>query len=214
MAISMALTIACILWALPGNSFSVRDALTLQSPLVLFFSTFLPDFPMVLIVGVWRGRRPLFATESLRVVSRLQFARQIAAALAWDLLPVGGIYLVVLAWYTMSADPDRWTVGWTLAMLLYFMARWLVIYGLALWSIVIRRDWVLVLTAVITGYASLFANLLIVFLQAPMFGVKPLPSDMPDVGVLALTGCALLLGIAGSVIARFAYWRWQRIELA
>jgi hypothetical protein len=186
----------------------------LQFGTVLIVSAFLPDMGAITAATLWRTRRKFLATESLRPVDRHQFAREVAAAIAWDLLPLGGIYLAMLAWYTSVTLPEKWSIGWTMAMLFYFVARWTVVYGLTLWAVVIRRNWVLALAAFFAVYAAIVANITILFFQFPTFGVKPLPPDMPDVGVLGLVGMIILLGIVGWAVARSAYWRWQRIELA
>ena len=90
-------------------------------------------------------------------------------------------------------------------MFLVFVARWIVLYGLMLWAIAIRRNWVLVLTAAVAIYAVLIVNMVIIFLQAPVLGVKQLPTDMPDIGVAPLAGMALLFGLVACVVVHFAY---------
>lgn len=210
--LAMSFIVATILWPRDDNT-GFASFLTIQNPLILFQSIFLADLPVIGLAGLWRQRRKFFAIESLRPLSRIQFARQIATAIAWDLLPVGGVYLAVLTWYVAQADPQRWSVAWTAAMLLVFVARWIALYGLMLWGITIRRNWVLVLTGTIAAYAVLFANIVIIFLQAPIMGVEQLPTDMPDIGVLALAAMALGFGAIACVMTRFAYQRWQRIEL-
>ena len=189
------------------------DDISLQNPMVLAFSIFLPDLPVLVVAGVWRQRRSLFAMESLRPVSRNQFARQIANAIAWDLTPLALVYLAILSWYVIEADPQHWSWWWTGAMLMVFVARWIVVYGLTLWTITIRPNWVLLLAGVTTAYAVTFANLGLIFLQGPVLGVKHLPADLPDIGVASLAGLALGFGIVAWIISRLAYHRWQRIEL-
>jgi len=212
MGLVAALAMAFCIWGVLRGT-PIRDIMGLSGTLPLFMSVIALDLPMIAVAAWWRRRRSLFAIESLRPTSRLQFARQIAAAIAWDLLPLGIVYLAVLIWYTLQADPDRWSFGWTLAMLAYFVSRWAMVYGFMLWAIVIRRDWVLVLVQTICGYTTLAAYLAIVFLQAPMFGNSDIPSDWPHVGVWQLSGMALLLGGIACANAKLAYWRWQTIEL-
>ena len=185
----------------------------LQSPSKLMLSVIMPDLPILLLAVIWRSRRPNFAAESLRGVSRHEYSRQIAQAIAWDMTPIAGIYLAVLGWYVSQADARQWSWGWTGAMLLVFVARWICLYGLVLWVIVIRRDWVLALAAAPAGYVLILANTVIFFLQGRVLGVHPLPPDFPDLGVLSLAAIALGFGIVGAGIAWGAYRRWQRIEL-
>lgn len=191
----------------------MRDFLMLQHPVCLLLSILLPDIMVLAVVMHWRQRRRYFAMESLRPVSRSEFAGQIGRAIAWDLSPLGGVYLSVLTWYVVAADPSRWSWGWTFAMLAVFVARWIAIYGLALWAITIRRDWVLVLAAVIGGYALLFVNIGIAFLQSPVLGVQFPAPDLPNIGVAGLAGMGLGFVLLMSASARFAYRRWKWIEL-
>ena len=212
-AFVLAAIFAVVSWLTMDDEGRAAGFFAFQNPLILFLSIFLPDFPVVLLAGQWRQRQKLFATESLRSLSRTQFARQIATAIAWDMTPLAGVYLGILTWYVTQADPQRWSVAWTAAMFLVFVARWIVLYGLMLWAIAIRRNWVLVLTAAVAIYAVLIVNMVIIFLQAPVLGVKQLPTDIPDIGVLPLAGMALLFGLVACVVVHFAYRRWQRIEL-
>jgi hypothetical protein len=191
----------------------ISDFLMLQHPVCVLLSILLPDILVLSVVFQWRQRRPYFAMESLRPVSRTEYAGQIGQALAWDLSPLGGVYLSILIWYAVAADPSRWSWGWTFAMLAVFIARWVAIYGLALWAITIRRDWVLVLATAIGGYSLLFINITIVFLQSPVLGVQFPSPDLPNIGVAGLAGMALGFGLLTVAVARFAYRRWKWIEL-
>ena len=205
--------------AIAGTWFWLQDALSaegslrLQNPVTLVLSIFLPDLPEIVMAGIWRGRRKLLAVESLRPVSRNQFSAQIARALAWDLSPLFGIYLAVLTWYCVEADPQRWSWAWLASMLLVFVARWIIVYGLTLWAIVIRRDWIMVLVTFVASYAVLFVNVALIFPQGPVLGIKQLPTDMPEIGVLALAALALGYGLIACAVTHFAYRRWQTIEL-
>lgn len=180
---------------------------------VLMMTVFIPDMGVIPLNLVWRGRRKFLAVESLRPVSRSEFSRQTACAIAWDFLPLGGVYLAVLAFYVAHADPNRWSWGWTAAMLLVFVARWILVYGVVLWTMTIRRDWVVMLMSVFVGYAIAFANVALILLQSPVLGISPTPSDMPEIGVAALTGIALLFICVSVTVASLAYRRWQQVEL-
>jgi hypothetical protein len=182
-------------------------------PALLMMSVFIPDLGIIPLNLVWRGRRKFLAVESLRPVSRSEFSRQTACAIAWDFLPLAGVYLTVLAFYVAHADPNRWSWGWTAAMLLVFVSRWILVYGVVLWTMTIRRDWVVMLMSVIVGYAIAFANVAVILLQSPVLGISPTPSDMPEIGVAALTGIALLFICVSVTVASLAYRRWQQVEL-
>lgn len=185
----------------------------LRSPQFLALTIFLPDLLIVQTAAIWRSRRKTFAMESLRPVSRREFARQIAVAIAWDLFPLGIVYAVVLAWYVIHADAEKWSPVWTGAMFLVFLARWLLTVGMTLWAIVIRRDWVLLLVTITSGYLILFVNLAIIFLQGPVLGIRDLPPDLPNISVTMLTGMALGLGLVAWGVTQTAYRRWEQIEL-
>ena len=117
----------------------------------------------------------------------------------------------MLAWYTIQADPEMWTVLWTLIMLIFFVAQWIVIYGFTLWSIVIRRNWIMLPAGFIAFTVLMFTNTMILGQQSQMFGGVTANSLM-ELG--PLTCCNLLFALVGCVIARLAYRRWQSIELA
>lgn len=188
------------------------DFPSLRSPQLLAMSVLFPDLPVIVIASLWRQRRRMFAIESLRPVSRAEFSREMATAIAWDLSPLAVVYLAVLGWYVAVADPLRWSWGWVAAMLLVFVARWIAAYGLILWSIVIHRDWLLVLISAISGYLLLFVNLGITFLQGPILGITSLPQDLPRIGIVGLTMIAAVFVLVASSVAAMAYRRWQRIE--
>lgn len=193
-----------------GASFLVAA----DSPMILLISAFLPDFGNIAIVGFWRSRRPLFAMESLRSTSRLEFTRQIAAAIAWDMMPLAIVYLGVLTWYVWRSNPTLWSIPWTLGMLLVFVARWTMLYGLILWSLTIRKEWVLILIAAISGYAMICVNMLIIFLQGRVLNMSHLPPDLPDLGLSGLFSMATAFGIVAAWVASLAYRRWRSFELA
>ena len=199
-------------WLTPVGASINLEALP-GSPMFLVLTVFLPDVLIIPMASIWRGRRKTFAMESLRPVSRREFARQIAVAIAWDLVPLAIVYAVVLAWYVIHADAEKWSPAWTGAMILVFLARWLLTVGMILWTIVIRRDWVLLLVVVISGYTILFANLAIIFLQGPVLGIRELPPDLPSISVTMLTGMALGLGLIAWGVTQTAYRRWEQIEL-
>jgi hypothetical protein len=212
--LQVALGTAAILWI--GhllNTDGSDEWFSFQTPAMLMSSFLFPDVSVIVPIVVWRSRRKLFAAESLRPVSRTEFARQIAQAIAWDLIPLALIYLALLICYVVASDPQRWSWSWTVGMVLVFAARWLAVFGLLLWSIAIRRDWILILAAFVAAYGLIFANIGIIFLQARIFDVGSLPSDLPDVGVPGLFLCAVLFGLVSSIIAHFGYRRWQSIEL-
>jgi hypothetical protein len=144
-------------------------------------------------------------------MSRRQFDREIAIAIAWDLFPLGGVYLVALMWYTIQADPEMWTVHWTLIMLIFFVSQWIVVYGFTLWSIVIRRNWVALATGGGAFGILTSVNSSILSRQSQMFGDV---TTIPLMQLGPLTCWNLLFALVGCVIARLAYWRWQNIELA
>lgn len=185
----------------------------IRNPFLLVMSVFFPDLPVIALASVWRNRRRMFPVESLRPMSRAEFSRQIATAIAWDLSPLAAVYLAVLCWYVIAADPLRWSWGWTAAALLVFIARWIAVFGLMLWGIVIRHDWLLVLVSAVAGYTLLFVNLGFAFLQGPVLGVGHLPPDLPRLGALPLIGIALIYAMLTSSMAALAYNRWRRIEL-
>ncbi|MDB5348745.1 MAG: hypothetical protein JWP89_7122 [Schlesneria sp.] len=195
------------------NTSRSEEWFSFQNPAMLMSSFLFPDMSVIVAASVWRSRRKLFAAESLRPLSRTEFARQIAQAIAWDLVPLALIYLTVLIGYVIASNPERWSWSWTIGMVLVFGARWLAVFGLLLWTIAIRRDWVMILAVFVAAYGLIFANIGIIFVQARVFDVRSLPSDLPDVGVPGLFLCAALLGLAASVITHFGYRRWQSIEL-
>lgn len=191
----------------------VSDFPMIRNPFLLVMSVFFPDLPVIAMASLWRNRRRMFPVESLRPVSRAEFSRQIATAIAWDLSPLAAVYLAVLCWYVVAADPARWSWGWTAAALLVFIARWIAVFGLILWGIVIRHDWLLVLISASAGYTLLFVNLGFAFLQGPVLGVGHLPPDLPHLGGLPLIGIALVYVTLTSSVAALAYSRWRQIEL-
>lgn len=191
----------------------VEDFPAIRNPFVLVMSVFFPDLPVIALASLWRNRRRMFPIESLRPVSRAEFSRQIATAIAWDLTPLAAVYLAVLCWYVAAADPLRWSWGWTIAALLVFIARWIAAFGLLLWGIVIRHDWQVILLAATTGYTLLFVNLGFAFLQGSVLGVGHLPPDLPQLGGLPLIGIALFYATLTSSMAALAYRRWRQIEL-
>lgn len=210
----VALFTAVLIWLTHRwNTNESAQWFSFHDPAMLMSSFLFPDVSVIVLASIWRGRRKLFAAESLRPLSRTEFARQIAHAIAWDLVPLALIYLAVLIWYVIVSNPERWSWSWTFGMALVFAARWLAIFGLLLWSIAIRRDWVLILAVFVAGYGLIFANIAIIFVQARVFDVGSLPSDLPDIGVPGLVLCAALLGLAASIITHFGYRRWQSIEL-
>ncbi len=210
----VALATAALIWITHRLSTNgANEWFSFENPAMLMSSFLFPDMSVIVAASVWRGRRKLFAAESLRPLSRTEFARQIAQAIAWDLIPLALIYLTVLIGYVIASNPERWSWAWTIGMSLVFAARWLAVFGLLLWTIAIRRDWVLILAAFVAAYGLLFANIGIIFVQARVFDVGSLPSDLPDIGVPGLFLCAALLGLAASAITHFGYRRWQSIEL-
>jgi hypothetical protein len=210
----VALGTAALIWITHRlSTHGATDWFSFENPAMLMSSFLFPDMSVIVAASVWRSRRKLFAAESLRPLSRTEFARQIAQAIAWDLVPLALIYLTVLIGYVIASNPQRWSWAWTIGMALVFAARWLAIFGLLLWSITIRRDWVLILSAFVAAYGLIFANIGIIFVQARIFDVRSLPSDLPDVGVPGLFLCAVLFGLVSTIIAHFGYRRWQSIEL-
>jgi hypothetical protein len=190
----------------PGTSLA-------RGPLTLVFAIVISDFPLFPLGATWRSRRTTFGVESLRSMSRRDFARQVAQAIAWDLVPLATVYLAILAWFIAFADPNRWSWGWTVGMLMVFVARWIAAYGMVLWGITIRRDWVMILVTTVAGYSLIFTNFVIIFLQAPVLNFQALPPDMPQIGAGLLAVMASAFVLVAGLIAGSAYQRWKQIEL-
>lgn len=182
-------------------------------PLVLI-SVLIPDFGMIFFLKQWWIRRSLFGMELLRPNSRKEFIRQIMGAIAWDLGPQGCVYLSLFAMLAALADSTRMSVGWVVAMLLVAISRWLLVYGLIVWLLLIRRDWLVFVTAVFAVYALLIVNVGMLMLQASILGVQDLPPDLPEFGAGLVAAIAIVTGLIGAMVAAAAYVRWQRLELA
>lgn len=182
-------------------------------PLMLI-SVLIPDFGMIFFLKQWWIRRSLFGMELLRPNSRKEFIRQMTGAMAWDLVPQGCVYLSLFAMLVTLADSTRMSVGWVIAMLLVAVSRWVLIYGIILWLLLIRRDWLVFLTAVFAVYAILIVNVGMLILQASILGVRDLPPDLPEFGAGFVAAIAVAIGLIGATVAAAAYRRWQSVELA
>ncbi len=112
------------------------------------------------------------------------------------------------------ADSTRMSVGWVVAMLLVAVSRWLFVYGLIVWLLLIRRDWLVFVIAVFAVYALLIVNVGMLMLQASILGVQDLPPDLPEFGAGLVAAIAIVTGLIGAMVAAAAYVRWQRLELA
>ena len=99
-------------------------------------------------------------------------------------------------------------------MLLVTISRWVLVYAIVVWLLLIRRGWLMVLTAVFAVYGLLCVNVGMLMLQASILGVHNLPSDLPDFGVGLVAAIAMVMGLIGATLAVLAYFRWQRVELA
>ncbi len=182
-------------------------------PLMLI-SVLIPDFGMIFFLKQWWIRRSLFGMELLRPNSRQEYIRQMMGAIAWDLVPQGCVYLSLFAMLVSLADSTRMSVGWVIAMLLVAVSRWVLVYGIILWLLLIRRDWMVFLTAILAVYAILFVNVGMLMLQASILGVQNLPSDLPEFGAGLVAVIAVAIGLIGATVAAAAYRRWQTVELA
>lgn len=180
---------------------------------LLLISVLIPDFGMIFFLKQWWIRRSLFGMELLRPNSRQEYIRQIMGAIAWDLVPQGCVYLSLFAMLAALADSTRMSVGWVVAMLLVAVARWLLVYGLIVWLLVIRRDWLVFVTAVFAVYAMLIVNVGMLMLQASILGVQDLPPDLPEFGAGFVAAIAVAIGLIGVTVAAAAYHRWQSVEL-
>lgn len=174
----------------------------------------IPDFPLISLTQVWRSRQRMWGIESLRPVSRRDFARQIAQAIAWDLIPLAVVYGAVVVILAQAVDPAQTSLLWWTGLVLYFASRWGLAFGLILWVITVRRGWILALVLVPAVYAILFVNVAIVLLQGRVLGWRALPPDLPDWGSAGFLGLAAALAAVALATATTAYRRWQRIELA
>ena len=182
-------------------------------PLMLI-CVLIPDFGMIFFLKQWWVRRSLSGMELLRPNSRQQYVRQIMSAIAWDLGPQGCVYLSLFAMLTTLADSTRMSVGWGIAMLLVALSRWVLVYGIILWLLLIRRDWLVFVTAVFAVYGLLFVNVGMLMLQASVLGVQNLPPDLPESWPGLVAGIATVTGLIGAVVVVAAYRRWQKIEMA
>lgn len=193
-----------------GNGFDVADQ---PDPLMPLGLMILPDAGMLYLGMVWRMRRPLLAMESLRSVSRLQFVREQATALACDFLPFVVFHLAITVLFTALADEMRWSPVWTAALALQLVGRGAVMCGAMFWLNSIRRGWVALLIAFSIGYLYLFASAFSGLVLLPVLGVNQLPPDLP----ILSHGLLLWIGVAWSLVAALtmalACRRWRTIEL-
>jgi hypothetical protein len=164
---------------------------------------------LVVPYGPWHLRRRAFGQEFMRPVTRATFFRQIALALAWDvvawLAAASLTSLVVFAAFARFSGIDQSGVIFVTGYyaVLWSMAAFL--YGLAL-TTMRWRMWLLVIAVGGMGW-FLGVSWLGVY-GAFKFGWRPMHS------VLHVWAFALLSAIVGLLLAWLTYRRWLRSDVA
>ena len=113
-----------------------------SSTIVLYAISVLLIVPGMVWARTWRTRRTLLEMESLRPVCRSRFADQVAAAIAWDLVPALITHAVALCIIMILAVPEENSAAWLADLLILFVSLCAMTFAMCLWSIVIRLDWI------------------------------------------------------------------------
>ncbi len=196
-----------------GMDFEFADLVTNAPGPPSAMTLMFPDFCFAFLGLTWRGRRRLLAVESLRPVSRRQLVREMMTAFAWDCAPLACFYVAVVAALTYLADPQNWTPVWSVSLAVYLVAHGALAFGAISWLNTIRRGWVTALAVIVIGCAFLFAGAGSAMLFWPPLGIKPLPSDLPNLSHWLLLGIGLIWGLVAVAVIAYAFRRWMRMEL-
>ncbi len=213
----LGMVLAPTMWlgaALVGNeplTFSfVRGAPGAPNP-VIGLLTF-PDYGLLWLGSVWWSRRRLLAVESLRPVSRSQFARELAFAIGRDFVPFACFYVGAAVLLTFLSDSWQWSSAWTAALALYLAARVAVVFGCVLCSLTFRGNWRALLIGVVIGFVYFVASLISTLLFLPALGVQPLPPDLPHLSQWQLLALGPAWGLVAAAVITHAMRRWNTVE--
>ena len=158
------------------------------------------------VIGSWRRRMLVLGFESVHPVTRETIRSDVFLAIAWDLMAMlPGLIVLGLLMLAAASSSEYNSFTWITTVLVSCAALGGVAYAVAVWCVLIRRTW----PVVVVG--SLIYVILIAACGVCGVWCVHEKASLDPIAVLAVAASFSLLSV---LALRSAWRRWLQIELA